>query len=139
MVIKRIFLVVLLFGIAIFGQGCFVVAVGVGAAGTIAYIQGDLQSAESENIDVVYDAALQALETLKIPMISKSRDALSATIIARDAEDKRVQIKLKTISDTSTKISIRIGTFGSETKSRLIYEKIRDILRERQKSPSRVE
>jgi hypothetical protein len=131
---KNFLLVVLLGGIAIFGQGCFVVAVGVGAAGTIAYIRGDLEATESYNIDVVYEASLQALEKLELRPISKSKDALSAEITSRDAQDKKVTIKLKTLTDSSTKLSIRIGTFGSETKSRLIYDAIRDNLRERQKA-----
>jgi endo-beta-N-acetylglucosaminidase D len=126
---KQILLYFLLMMIAVFGQGCVVAAVGAGAAGTIAYIRGDLESIESENIDKVYDAALQAAEELELRIISKSKDALSATIVARDAQDKKVQIKLQTKAENTTKLSIRIGTFGSETKSRLIYQKIYDNLK----------
>lgn len=131
---KRVLLSVLFIGIAVFGQGCIIAAVGVGAAGTIAYIRGDLEAVESENIDTVYDAALQAAEELELRIISKTKDALSATIIARDAQDKKVQIILRTTAENTTKLSIRIGTFGSETKSRLIYQKIYDNLKQQQKT-----
>jgi hypothetical protein len=131
---KQFLLYFLLTTIAVFGQGCVVAAVGVGAAGTIAYIRGDLESVESENIDTVYEAALKAAEDLELRIISKTKDALSATIIARDAQDKKVQIILRKSAENTTKLSIRIGTFGSETKSRLIYQKIYDNLKEKQKT-----
>ncbi len=124
MQIKRIHLIILLIGIAIFGQGCVVAAVGVGAAGTIAYVKGDLEAVESEDLDTVYQAAVKAVDELELNVISKSKDALSATIYARDAQDKKVNIILKSTAEQTTKISIRIGTFGDETKSRLIYKKI---------------
>ena len=129
---KQFLLYFLLITIAVFGLDCVVAAVGVGAAGTIAYMRGDLEAVESENIDTVYEAALQAAEELELRIISKTKDALSATIIARDAQDKKVQIILRTTAENTTKLSIRIGTFGSETKSRLIYQKIYDNLKEKQ-------
>jgi hypothetical protein len=107
-----------------------IAAVGLGAAGTIAYVRGDLQVSEPEPIDVVYDATLKALEALELPVTSQSKDALVAEIITYDAQGKKIRIKLKASTDKTTQLSIRVGVFGSETKSRLIYEKIRDHLRE---------
>jgi hypothetical protein len=121
---KRTLLIVLLIGIALFSQGCVAAAVGVGAAGTIAYARGDLEVVESYNLDNVYEATEIALDELELNIISKSKDALTATINTRDAQDKKVKITLKKIAEQTTKISIRIGTFGDETKSRLIYQKI---------------
>ena len=124
MQVKRILLIVLLIGIAVFSQGCVVAAVGIGAAGTIAYVKGDLEAVESKDLETVYEAAVKALDELELNVISKSKDALTATINARDAQDKKVTIILKRTAEQTTKISIRIGTFGDETKSRLIYQKI---------------
>ncbi|MBN2181816.1 MAG: DUF3568 family protein [Sedimentisphaerales bacterium] len=125
----RILLIVLLIGIAAFSQGCVAAAVGIGAAGTVAYVRGDLEAVESENLDAVYEAAVKAVDELDLRVISKSKDALTATINARDAQDKKIKITLKNTAEQTTKISIRIGYFGSETKSRLIYQKIHDNLR----------
>jgi len=124
MQVKRVLLIVLLIGIAVFSQGCMVAAVGIGAAGTIAYVRGDLEAVESHSLDEVYEASLKAVEELELRVINKSKDALTATINARDAQDKKVKITLRKTAEQTTKISIRIGTFGSETKSRLIYQKI---------------
>ncbi len=128
---RQLFLTILLIGTAFSGQGCMIAAVGLGAAGTIAYVRGDLQAAESEPINVVYEAALKALKDLELHVTSKSKDALVAEITTYDAQDKKIKIKLKASTDKTTQLSIRIGIFGSETKSRLIYKKIRDNLRER--------
>ena len=128
---RKILLIITLVGITIIGQGCFAAAVGIGAAGaagTIAYIKGDLEAIEAQDLDVVYEAALKAAEELELRVFSKTKDALTATIHARDAEDKKVTITLKRTTEQTTKLSIRIGTFGNETKSRLIYQKIYDNL-----------
>jgi hypothetical protein len=119
-------LIIFLFGIPILIGGCGpeVVLIGAASAGTIAYIRGDLESTETKNIEIVYSAALLAAEQLELRIISKSKDALSATIIAYDAQEKRIQIKMNAPSEYSTKISIRVGTFGSETKSHRIYQRI---------------
>jgi flagellar basal body-associated protein FliL len=126
---KQIILTILLAGTMMLNGGCVVAAVGIGAAGTIAYVRGDLQAVESERIDEVYEATLKAVDELELNVTSKSKDALSAIIIARDADDKKVTIKLKATAEGPTELSIRIGVFGSETKSRLIYQKIRKNLR----------
>ena len=125
----RVILTILLIGTMMLNEGCMVAAVGLGAAGTIAYVRGDLQSFESERIDEVYEATLEAVDELELNVTTKSKDALSALIVARDADDKKVTIKLKATAEGPTELSIRIGVFGNETKSRLIYQKIRENLR----------
>ena len=121
---KQNVLILFLIGTAILYQGCVAAVVGIGAVGTVAYIRGDLESTEPKNIEVVYSSALQACEQLELKIVSKNRDALSATVIAYDAQDKKVQIKMTAASEFNTKLSIRVGTWGSETKSHRIYEKM---------------
>lgn len=124
MQIKRILLVIALLAAAVFSQGCVVVAAGAAAAGTVAYVQGDLESTEPKNIEVAYSAALLAMEQLELSVISKAKDSLSGEIIARDAQDKKISIRMTASSTQTTKLSIRVGTFGNETKSQQIYQKI---------------
>ncbi len=124
----QIFLALLLVSPVVLVEGCVVAAVGGGAAGTVAYIRGDMEVVEAKDIGTVYKATEKALEELGLVVSKKTKDALSAKIIARDAQDKKITIKLNATTEEMTKLSIRIGTFGSETKSRLIYQKIRDNL-----------
>lgn len=125
---KQVLLIAMLVGSMLLLQGCVVAAVGLGAAGTIAYVRGDLQAVESEGIDDVYEATLKAMKELELLPTRKTKDALGAEIITYDAQDKKITIRLKSAAEGTTKLSIRIGVFGSETKSRLIYQKIRDNL-----------
>ena len=126
---RQVLLIAMLIGSMLLLQGCVVAAVGLGAAGTIAYVRGDLQAVESESIDVVYEASLKALEELELLPTRKTKDALGAEIVTYDAQDKKITIRLKSAAEKTTRLSIRIGVFGSETKSRLIYQTIRDNLK----------
>ncbi len=121
---KQVFITILLVGTAVFIQGCVVATVGAGA-GTVAYVRGDLQTVESKSLDDVYEATEKAIKELGLNVTKKTKDAMSATIVARDAQDKKITIKLSASAEETTKLSIRIGVFGSETKSRRIYEEIK--------------
>jgi len=125
---QLVFLILLFVGMAVSVQGCVVAAVGVGAAGTVAYIRGDLQTVESADIDAVYKAVLKAVDELELSITQKTKDAMTAKIVARDAQDKKITIKLGATVEGATKLSIRVGLFGNERKSRLIYEQIKEYL-----------
>ena len=121
---REIVLIVFCLMMTIVLQGCLVAAVGAGA-GTVAYLRGDLETTEAKGIDTVYAATKKAMEQLELNVSRDTKDALSAEIVARDAQDKKITINLKSTTEGTTKISIRVGTFGSETKSILIYDQIK--------------
>ena len=121
-------LTVLFLGTGLFISGCMVAAVGAGA-GTAAYVMGKMQGTEAKDIDTVYNAAEKAAEQLKLNVTERTHDKMSGEIIARDSQDKKITIKLKAASENVTDIAIRVGFFGDETKSQLIYEKIRENLK----------
>ena len=121
----QVFLLLLLSCVAVLAQGCVVAAVGAGAAGTVAYVRGDLETVETAGLDALYKASLEALDELELAVVQKAKDAMTAEIISRDAEDKKIRIKLKSTAEGMTELSIRIGMFGDETKSRLIYGAIK--------------
>ena len=128
---ERVFLILALVGTAVLAQGCTVALVGAGVAagaGTVAYLRGDLEAVEPKNIDTVFEATEKAVEELGLKVSKKTKDKMSAVIIARDAQDKKITIKLRAAAEGGTKLSIRVGGFGDETKSRLIYQKIREKL-----------
>ena len=126
---KQVFVMVLLLWTTALVGGCWVVAVGAGA-GTVAYVRGDLEAVELRDIGTVYEATLKAVDELELNVTKRTKDVLSAVIVARDAQDKKITIKLSSTTEKTTKLSIRIGLFGNETKSRLIYQKIRENLRQ---------
>jgi len=128
MTMQRATLVFLTVAGSVFLSGCMLAAVGAGAAGTVAYVKGDLEASEAKKLDVVYEATKKAMKDLELSITSDSKDALSATIVARDAQDKKATVRLGAITENSTSISVRFGTFGNETKSTMLYNKIKENL-----------
>lgn len=129
---EQVFLILALSGMAVLAQGCAVAWVGAGlaaGAGMVAYSRGDLEAVEPKDIDTVFVATEKAIEELELKVSKKTKDKMSAEIVARDAQDKKITIKLNATADESTKLSIRVGSFGNETKSRLIYQKIQEKLK----------
>jgi hypothetical protein len=109
-------------------SGCFLLAVGAAGAagaGTVAYIEGELDATLGNGYDQVVDATNRALAQLQFAQVSESKDAFSAVVIARTAEDKKIKITVTKQGDNLTKVQIRIGVFGDEQKSRAILDKIR--------------
>jgi hypothetical protein len=108
--------------------GCLLLVAGGAAAagaGTYAYVSGDLKGTESASLDRVWTATQAAVTELQLPITSRQKDALGARLLARTSSDKKVDIRLKKLTDTSTEIRIRVGTWGDESVSRLILEKIK--------------
>lgn len=101
--------------------------VGAGAAG-VAYVKGDLESDVKADPKEIEKASLKAFEVLDIHKISSSASALDASIIGRTATDKSVKIVVKAKETGGSRISIRVGTFGSESMSRKIYDEIKKML-----------
>jgi len=111
---------------AVMLSGCVLAAVGAGAAGTVAYVKGDLEVIESKDLDTVYDATKKALADLELNAIQDNKDKMGATLVSRDSQDKKVTVRLTAVTDTSTEISVRFGTFGDEAKSAMVYNKIKE-------------
>lgn len=126
---QQVILALLAIGATVLLGGCMLAAVGAGAAGTVAYVKGDLEAVEAKKLDTVYDATKKALEQLELSVSVDTKDKISATIIARDSSDKKITVKLSAATEDSTNISIRFGTFGSETKSGMVLDKIKENLK----------
>ncbi len=105
-------------------SGCLAVAAGAAGAGTVAYIRGELDASLSYNLDAVDRATNRAAEQLRFPKINEGSDALARVITLRTAEDKKIEVKLTRVTDTLTRVRIRVGLFGDETISRALLEKI---------------
>ncbi len=106
-------------------SGCVVVAAGAAGAGAVAWVRGELDATLGNSFDDVSRATSRALEQLQLAKISETKSALDAQFIARTGQDKRIQIRLDRTTDTLTRVRVRVGTFGDETLSRAILDKIR--------------
>jgi hypothetical protein len=112
-------------GILALTAGCLVVAAGAAGAGTVAYVRGELDATLGNQYPQVADSAANAVSQLQFAMVSQSRDAFNDEIIARTAQDKKIDIKVSRRADNLTDIKIRIGLFGNEEESRAILDRIK--------------
>jgi len=108
-------------------SGCVVAAVGAGA-GAVAYIRGDLEATLESSLNATNKAAGRAISQLEFAKVSENKDALTSNITARTAQDKKVEIFMTKVSDSITKVRIRVGVFGDEAVSMAILDKIKAAL-----------
>jgi hypothetical protein len=129
---------VLALGLATFNTGCFaVVAAGGGAggggggrgagagAGAVAYVRGELEAPLDANFDRALRASQKTIEQLKFAKVSEKQDALVATLVARNADDKRIEIRVESQGANRATVKIRVGILGDESLSMTILDKIK--------------
>jgi hypothetical protein len=109
-------------------SGCMAVAAGAGAGAAVAYVRGDLDATLNGNLDRSVRAVNRAIDQLKFAKVSEHTDALQAIIVARNASDKRIELRLDKLADDATKLKIRVGTFGDDALQVAILEKIKNNL-----------
>jgi hypothetical protein len=112
--------------VVLFVGGCVAVAIGGAAAGAgaVAYVQGSLEVTVTQKLDHVYKATKTTLDQMGVIMIESKLDALGGSFVFRDAADDKITVKMKRTPEDITSMSIRVGLFGDEAKSRSIYAKI---------------
>ena len=111
--------------VAVMQSGCLLVAAGAAGAGTVAYVRGELTAALPNGYESVVRASNRAIDGLQFKKISEAKDALKAVLIARRADDTKVEITITKESDALTKVEIRVGVFGDERLSLMILDKIK--------------
>jgi hypothetical protein len=125
---KRLLLILLLLASPAVLTGCLAAAaIGGGAvagAGTVAWIQGELKSTEGYPFAKVWAATVKSIDQLEFIVVNKVSDEISGEIDSVTADNKKVKIVVKRVGDNITEIKIRVDTFGDETLSRYILNKI---------------
>lgn len=109
-------------------SGC-VAVVAAGAAGTgVAWYNGRLESTLGSDYNRVLNATRSALTQLEFAKVSENKDALKDKFIYRTGQDKKVEVTVTKITETTTKVEIRIGFFGDEPMSITVLERIKSNL-----------
>ncbi|MCX6954932.1 MAG: DUF3568 family protein [Verrucomicrobia bacterium] len=116
---------VVLAGAALTTSGCVAVVAGAGAGAAVAYVRGDLDTTLNAGFEKSVRAANAAVSDLKFAKVSEKKDALQAIIIARNAADKKIEIRVEQAGDTVSKVKIRVDVFGNEALSLAILDKIK--------------
>ena len=112
------------FGLLPLFTGCTTTTPGPGGVGVVAYGRGELSADVTHDLDTVFAAAQRALTQLEIIKIDDKKTRVDAQILSRTATDKKIVINLNRVTDTLTKVYIKVGIVGDETLSRLILDRI---------------
>ncbi|NKB46284.1 MAG: DUF3568 family protein [Legionellales bacterium] len=102
-------------------------AAGAGVAGT-KFVNGGLKVDVLARPNQVARAAEQALMALRMHEVSSSATVVDGYVDAVTADDKRIKIVVKRRTDDISRLSIRVGTFGDQQTSQLIYDQMRQHL-----------
>jgi len=108
-------------------SGCIVVAAGAGAAG-VGYVEGAIDSSFAAGFEPSVRATNQAVGQLGFAKVSEKKDALNDSIVLRTGADKRIEIKVVFVTNDITKVTVRVGTFGDQSLSLAIIDKIKSNL-----------
>jgi hypothetical protein len=109
-------------------SGCLAVAAGAGAGAAVAYVRGDLDTTLDASFAKSVHAVQKTVADLKYAKVSDQEDALQATIIARTSTDKKIEMYLEKVTDGTTKLKIRVGTFGEEALQNEILARVKENL-----------
>lgn len=105
--------------------GCAPSIVGTDAG---VYSTGKLYAVTSHDMTAVYNATLKALEQLEINVTENAKDVFYAKVVAEGADGKRIVVRIKPTEGSGTDLNIKVGAFGDEHRSSIIYERIRQNL-----------
>lgn len=117
---------IILAAFATLQSGCLAVAAAGAAGGTVAYLRGDLRATVDATLPQTKEAVVAALEK-DLGLIISTRDIKgnSAKYISRNNYDKELTIYVERVDEDDTLISIRVGVFGNEARSREVLDAIR--------------
>lgn len=111
-------------------SGCILL---LGAAGGVAgskYVGGKLDAEINAPVEKVHQASVAGLKSLGLPLVKNQGDKLAAELESRTVDDKKIVIAIGFVSETQSKLSIRVGTIGDEKRSRSILNAIQAELKE---------
>ena len=95
-----------------------------GASSPLAYVRGDLDATLSVPLESALRATHRAVTQLEFSPVSERKDFLLAIVVARNAADKKIEIRLERDADSTTRMRIRVGAFGDEALAVATYTKI---------------
>ncbi|UCD70765.1 MAG: DUF3568 family protein [Syntrophobacterales bacterium] len=121
---KAILLLVLAIQISGCAEAVFVGVGAVGGAGAALFYKGKME----ENLDISFSkahaATLAALKDLELPINKDQKKGLKASIESQFPEGKQVWISVRAVTESSSKITVRVGMSGDKARSQKIFDAI---------------
>ena len=107
-------------------SGCIVAAVGL--IGAAFYAKSDQKIMLKNTPTEIAAATEEAFLDLKITKLSAAASDLESEVTGRNDEDKKITVTSKAKDDGSSSISIRVGMFGDDGMSDIIFREIKSNL-----------
>lgn len=104
-------------------SACLVAAAGAGG-GAVYYLEGALTKNEPYTFDKTLKASREALQVMFDSKPAYEKSELTTV----NKAGKKVSVKLESLTSNSTKLVIRVGTFGDKQQSQAILKAIEDRL-----------
>jgi hypothetical protein len=96
--------------------------------GTMAFVNGELESAERVPLAAAFAATKQALDRLNIPVEKSTIYPHIAFVTGMLGDGRRIKVTLERESAVFTKFSLRVGAWGDQPVSRVIMVQIQEEL-----------
>ncbi len=119
----RICLIAVLAAAVLLGLGCKTTIIDPATQSRATYQMGKLTVEEPRDLNTVYAATEKAMSDLELKVVQRAKDELQAEVAARDAQDKKVLVRLLSLRKDATKVSIDVSPVE---KAQRIYEAIHD-------------
>lgn len=127
--IKQCWLILVFAGFVVMsGSGCAALLFGAGAGAGVAgatYVMGKLEDEIDAPLSKVRHASVAALKSLDLPVNKDRADKMAAELESETADEKKIWISITSLTPSRSKIVIRVGVMGDETRSRRILEAVR--------------
>jgi hypothetical protein len=129
--ICRILLAAALLPVSLFAGGCLLPVAAGAAAGYSAHAasNSEVNAVASASVDRTWRATLAAAETFQFSVKERRKEATSGYLRAWDHENTEIRITIQRRSGEFTGITVRVGLFGDEARSRAIIDTIKENLR----------
>ncbi|MBI5362849.1 MAG: DUF3568 family protein [Planctomycetes bacterium] len=106
-------------------SSCIVAAAAAGGAAGYAWFRGEFQANVDASPKAATAAAEKGLRDLDIKEVKASATDIDGRVTGRTALDKEVVITIQRLSESTSTVAIRVGTFGDEALSQKIFEKLK--------------
>jgi hypothetical protein len=108
------------------GSGCVALAVGAagGAAGT-AYVMGKLTEELDVPVHRTHEAVVAAFHDLDLAILENKADKLTAHVEGEFTDGKPVWVDIEELPEEKSKVTIRVGLVGDDSRARRILDAMR--------------
>ena len=98
--------------------GCFLLLAGAaGGAGTAVWLSGKLTQEFHSPYQKTIDAAIKALDSLKLDIIKKTEEDTVTQLRSKYSDGSEMWIDIRKISQDSTKVEVRVGAVGGNKEA----------------------